>query len=298
MTAHVEHTEEFFLETLDGTSLFVRDWPVQISLHDSRDSSANVPGIVIMHGLGEHSGRYVHIARFFNALGFKVRSFDQRGHGQSSGGRGDIPDSDAILRDTRLVIADFSKQLQQPPFVLAHSMGGLFATRFALEGLTPLSGLILSSPAFSVRTSWLEKFLFKISRKIIPHLGVGHGTNGRYLSHDSEVVAAYQNDPLVHARISASLFQSMLDAMQYVKAHTTELKTPTLLLIADGDLVVNPQGTKNFSTKLNASSHGHYLKTQIYPGFYHEVFNELEALQVFEDVRIWLEENDFMPAPQ
>ncbi|MBC3873516.1 alpha/beta hydrolase [Undibacterium flavidum] len=288
MTAHVEHTEEFFLEALDGASLFVRDWPVQ--------DGSDAPGIVVMHGLGEHSGRYVHVARFFNALGFKVRSFDQRGHGQSSGARGDIPDTDAILRDTRLVITDFSKQLQKPPFVVAHSMGGLFATRFALEGLTPLSGLILSSPAFSVRTSRIEKFLFKISRVLIPHLGVGHGTNGRYLSHDSEVVAAYQNDPLVHARISASLFQSMLDAMQYVKAHATELKTPTLLLIADGDLVVNPQGAKNFSTKLNASSHRSCLKTQIYPGFYHEVFNELEALQVFEDVRIWLEENDFMPA--
>lgn len=295
MTAHVEHTEEFFLEALDGISLFVRDWPVHDRIHEINEP-ANAPGIVIMHGLGEHSGRYVHVARFFNALGFKVRSFDQRGHGQSTGTRGDIPDADAILRDTRLVISDFSKQLQKPPFVIAHSMGGLFATRFALEGLTPLSGLILSSPAFSVRTSWLEKFLFKISRNLIPHLGVGHGTNGRYLSHDSEVVAAYQNDPLVHSRISASLFQGMLDAMQYVKTHTSTLKIPTLLLIAGGDLVVNPQGAKIFSEKLSDSVNGHFLDTKIYPGFYHEVFNELEALQVFEDVRIWLEENDFMPA--
>lgn len=287
MTAHVEHTDEFFLEALDGTSLFIRDWPAADAEH--------APGIVIMHGLGEHSGRYVHVARFFNTLGFKVRSFDQRGHGQSTGPRGDIPDDEAILRDMRLVINDFSKQLQRPAFILAHSMGGLFATRFALDGLTPLSGLILSSPAFSVRTSWLEKFLFKISRKLIPHLGVGHGTNGRYLSHDSEVVAAYQNDPLVHARISASLFQSMLDAMHYVKAHTTDLKFPCLLLIADGDQVVNPQGAKNFSERVRRSSQAHVLKTHIYPGFYHEVFNELEALQVFEDVRIWLEENNFMP---
>lgn len=290
MTAHVEHTEEFFIKALDGTSLFIRDWHV--------NNSENAPGIVIMHGLGEHSGRYIHIARFFNTLGFKVRHFDQRGHGQSGGNRGDVPDIDAILRDTRLVINDFSKHLKRSPFILAHSMGGLFATRFALEGLTPLSGLILSSPAFSVHTSRLEKLLFKISRVLIPHLGVGHGTNGRYLSHDSEVVTAYQNDPLVHARISACLFQSMLAAMQYVKDHATELKIPTLLLIADGDVVVNPQGAKNFVTQLSTSSNAHHLKTQIYPGFYHEVFNELEALRVFDDVRVWLDEHNFIPDRQ
>lgn len=290
MTAHVEHTKEFLIDALDGTSLFVRDWDVK--------DQVNAPGIVIMHGLGEHSGRYVHIARFFNTLGFKVRNFDQRGHGQSAGGRGDIPDVDAILRDTRLVINDFAKQLEQAPLILAHSMGGLFATRFALEGLTPLSGLILSSPAFSVRTSWLEKFLFKISRVLIPHLAVGHGTNGRYLSHDSEVVTAYQNDPLVHARISASLFQSMLNTMQYVKSNATKLKIPSLLLIADGDLVVNPQGAKNFLAQIQASSNAHYVKAHIYPGFYHEVFNELEALRVFDDVRAWLEENHFLPDVQ
>lgn len=287
MTAHVEHTEEFFIDALDGTSLFIRDWHVP--------TNPNPPSIVIMHGLGEHSGRYAHIARFFNTLGFRVRNFDQRGHGQSGGGRGDVPDIDAILRDTRLVINDFAKKSTQAPLILAHSMGGLFATRFALEGLTPLSGLILSSPAFSVHTSWLEKFLFKISRVLIPHLGVGHGTNGRFLSHDSEVVTAYQNDALVHARISACLFQSMLTAMQYVKDHTTELKIPCLLLIADGDLVVNPQGAKNFLAKHSQGPNAHFLKAQIYPGFYHEVFNELDALRVFDDVRVWLDENNFIP---
>ena len=87
----------------------------------------------------------------------------------------------------------------------------------------------------------------------------------------------------------------MLDAMRYVKAHTTALNLPCLLLIADGDQVVNPQGAKNFSEKIQNSAHAHCLKTHIYPGFYHEVFNELEALQVFEDVRVWLAENNFMP---
>ncbi|WP_329605322.1 alpha/beta hydrolase [Undibacterium fentianense] len=271
----------------------MRDWP---AISDSQQNeNQDTPGIILIHGLGEHSGRYIHVARFFNAMGFRVRSFDLRGHGQSSGRRGDIPDSEAILRDMRQVVNDFSKNLNKAPLVFAHSMGGLFATRFTLEGLTPLSGLILSSPAFSVRTSRLEKFLFKISRILLPHFAVGHGTNGRFLSHDSEVVVAYQNDTLVHAKISASLFDSMLSSMQYIKDHATELKIPMLLLVADGDLVVNPQGAKNFSTKLAGSTNSRFLKMILYPGFYHEVFNELDSIRAFDDVRIWLAENDFMP---
>jgi alpha-beta hydrolase superfamily lysophospholipase len=286
MSAHVENTQEFLLEIADGTSLFVRDWPA---------NSASAPGILIMHGLGEHSGRYIHIARFFLHLGFRVRSFDQRGHGQSSGKRGDVPDDEALLRDTGAVLNDFASQLPAAPILFAHSMGGLFASHFVLQGLAPVKALILSSPAFSVKTSSFEKILFKLSRVLIPHLAVGHGTNGRYLSHDSEVIAAYQNDALVHSRISASLFGSMLSSMRYVKNHIEQLSIPLLLLVADADLVVNPRGAKLLAQRLEQSDKAQYLHLILYAGFYHEIFNELEALRAFDDVRVWLEQKNLMP---
>lgn len=286
MSAHVEHTEEFFLEVADGTSLFVRDWPAK---------SAIAPGILIMHGLGEHSGRYIHIARFFLNLGYRVRSFDQRGHGQSSGRRGDVPDDEAILRDTGVVLNDFLKRLPDAPILFAHSMGGLFATHLVLQGLAPVKALILSSPAFSVRTSTFQKILFKLSRAVIPHLGVAHGTNGRYLSHDSEVVAAYQNDPLVHSRISASLFGSMLSSMSYAKTHIEQLPIPLLLLVAEADVVVNPRGAKALIQQIEQSDKAKFLSHIFYPGFYHEIFNELEALRAFDDLRTWLEKKNLMP---
>lgn len=289
MTSHVDNTEEFFLDLNDGTSLFIRDFPL------IRPGEQAAPSILITHGLGEHSGRYVHVATFFQQLGFRVRSFDQRGHGQSSGARGDVPDNEAIVCDMSFVYDDFFAQIGQAPFLLAHSMGGLFATRFALETQRPLAGLILSSPAYSVKTSRFEKVLFKISSLIIPHLGVGHGTNGRYLSHDREVVLAYQNDPLVHSRISASLFQAMLTAMRYVKAHAKQLNCPLLLLVAGSDLVVNPEGARAFSKQLAESDNAAKVKTIFYPDFYHEVFNELEAWRVFDDVLAWLDENNFLP---
>ncbi|MDO9192342.1 MAG: alpha/beta hydrolase, partial [Undibacterium sp.] len=103
MTAHIESTIEFELQATDGTALFVRDWPVP-------SSQVQRSGIVIMHGLGEHCGRYAHVARFFNALGLTVRTYDHRGHGKSGGARGDVPDHEAMLRDARLIINDFSKQ--------------------------------------------------------------------------------------------------------------------------------------------------------------------------------------------
>lgn len=279
--------QEFVLTTPDNTCIFVRDWCA---------SAPTAPGIVLMHGLGEHSGRYLHLAQFFQELGFRVRSFDQRGHGQSSGDRGDVPNSGTILRDTQFVVRDFGEQLSSPPLVFAHSMGGLFASHFALANLQPIAGLILSSPALSVKLSYFQKILFKLSKILIPHLGVTHGTNGRYLSHDLEVVRAYQNDPLVHTRISASLFQSMLTSMAYVQANATHLKVPLLLLVADADLVVDPEGSKAFAAQLQTPASRYDVTSIHYPGFYHEIFNELEAKRAFEDVKIWLENKNFMPA--
>jgi alpha-beta hydrolase superfamily lysophospholipase len=286
MTSPIENKEEFFLATSDGEEIFIREWSSKI---------ASSPSVVLMHGLGEHCGRYLHIAEFFISLGFSVRSFDQRGHGKSSGTRGDIPDTDAILRDTRFVIDEFSKKAGAPPLIFAHSMGGLFACHLALEGILPISGLILSSPALAVNISAFQSWLFKLSSVLIPHIGVAHGTNGIYLSHDSEVIKAYQNDDLVHSRISAGLYQSMLNSMAYVKEHAQQLRVPLLLLIADADVVVDPKGSIDFSAQLSAHSMQMNVTTRHYPGFYHEIFNELDAVIAFDDVRNWLEQQNFMP---
>jgi alpha-beta hydrolase superfamily lysophospholipase len=287
MTAHVENTDEFFLQTQDGVSLFVRDWPA--------NNHSVKHGIIILHGLGEHCGRYIHIARFFQTLGFTVRCFDQRGHGQSEGRRGDVPNSSSSLDDLCLVLDEFSQHLDAPPLLFAHSMGGLFACHFALASRSKLSGLILASPALKVNVSLFQRCLFAVASRVIPHLGVTHGTNGRYLSHDNEVVYAYQNDPLVHSRISASLFQSMLHSMEYVKAHASQMKIPLLLLIAGADQVVDPEGSQLFSQQLDHRLTASSVTTIVYPDFYHEIFNELDSIKAFDDVRIWLDEKNLMP---
>lgn len=244
-----------------------------------------------MHGLGEHCGRYAHVARFFNALGLTVRTYDHRGHGKSGGARGDVPDHEAMLRDARLIINDFSKQFEVPPLLLGHSMGGLFAARFATAGLAPLRGLILSSPALAIRMSGAQGALLKMISLLMPGCGIPNGLNTRYLSHDAEVIQAYENDALVHSKVSARLLNSMLEAMTYSHDHAPRLTIPVLMLVAEEDHLVDPAGSKRFSARLAPA-----VSTAIYyENFYHEIFNELEATRVFDDLRTWLEQQHFTP---
>jgi alpha-beta hydrolase superfamily lysophospholipase len=261
----------------DGTPLDVVDWPLA-------RGQAGRGGVVLMHGLGEHCRRYAHVARFFNDCGWAVRSYDHRGHGRSGGARGDVSDNEAILRDAKLVLDDFSRQFETPPLLLGDSMGGLFAARFATGALSPLRGLILVSPALSVHLSRAQKLLLKVLNTIAPGFGVPNGLPTRYLSHDRAVAVAYKKDPLVHSRISARLVLSMLAAINHVRSHASILTIPTLLLVAGDDRLVDPAGSKAFHAAL-APGIG---TMHWYPDFYHEIFNETDAQRVFDDLRHWL----------
>lgn len=276
MSAPATHApQESRFRLADETELFIRDWLVEGDTN---------PCIVVMHGLGEHCGRYKHVAAFLNSCGFSVRTFDHRGHGQSSGRRGNIPDALTIVRDAEILIHDFAQHCRTRPILLGHSMGGLFAARIATQANIPLSGLILSSPALALRLSALDKFFLGLMTKIAPHIVIANGLKTSYLSHDANTVKAYENDPLVHNKISASLLNGMLNAIEYAQIHAAILTIPTLLLVAEEDHLVDPQGSRDFLEALpNQLSTAHF-----YAGFYHEIFNEVGASVVFNDLQQWL----------
>jgi len=273
----MNHPRELALSGADATSLFVADWPAQAS-------AAKPAGIVLMHGLGEHCGRYEHVARFFNDCGFAVRAYDHRGHGRSGGARGDTPGAEAMVQDARIVIDDFARQLAAPPLLLGHSMGGLFAAYYATRALSPLGGLILSSPALKIELRGAQKLLLQILGVAAPGLRFPNGLDSKYLSHRQEVVDAYDGDPLVHAKISARLLRAMLDAIGYAQAHASALDIRTLLLVAGEDHLVDASGSDAFFGKL-APGLGTMHR---YAGYYHEIFNEVDAARVFGDLRAWL----------
>jgi alpha-beta hydrolase superfamily lysophospholipase len=296
MVAHVDNTLESHLTMEDGVNLFVRDWPTTVT-------SKQTHGVILMHGLGEHCGRYLHVARFFLQLGFYVRTYDLRGHGQSDGVRGDVPDTEIMLRDAKRVIDDFGRYLSAPPILCGHSMGGLFSAHFALAKIAPLTGLILSSPALAVRLNFFQRILFKIGSVVMPNFRLTHNRSGQFLSHDSTVIEAYQKDVLVHSKISVRLFKSMLHSIKFVRHHSSQLTIPMLLLVALDDHIIDSTGSKIFSEKLTTFSQSpihqldrnNRITTIFYPGFYHEIFNELEAERAFNDIQNWLEKSHFLP---
>ncbi|WP_019142202.1 alpha/beta hydrolase [Noviherbaspirillum massiliense] len=270
---------ESLLAGSDDTPLFVTDWPADAT-HAFRG------GILLMHGLGEHCGRYAHVARFFHARGWSVRAYDHRGHGRSGGKRGDAPHQGTLLTDAKIVLDEFARQLPTPPLLLGHSMGGLFAARFATAQLSPLRGLILSSPALAVRLSGAQRTLLKLMLGVAPGLPLPNGLQVDYLSHRRDVINAYRNDPLVHGKISARLLTAMLNAMDFSHTHASSLSVPTLMVVAGDDHLVDPRGSREFFAKLVPG----IGRLHWYQDFYHEVFNEAEAARVFADVGNWLDD--------
>ncbi|MES2901157.1 MAG: lysophospholipase [Pseudomonadota bacterium] len=264
------------LHAADGTPLHVTDY--LLPAHSAHGS------VVIMHGLGEHSGRYRRLAQFLAECGMSVRCYDHRGHGRSGGDRGDVINGDAIVEDAQRIVDEFSARFRDAPFLLGHSMGGLFAARFALARLAPLRGLILSSPALAVPMSGTQKLMLSVMHTVAPRLGVPNGLQSKFLSHDMAVVAAYRADPLVHNKISARLLRSMLSSIDYCMAQAHTLSVPTLMLVAGEDHLVDLEGSKQFFAKLPPA----LAQFEQFDGFYHELFNEVDAARPLAQLKRWL----------
>ncbi|MEI6802756.1 MAG: lysophospholipase [Burkholderiales bacterium] len=268
------------LISTDGDNLVVQDWPLE----------RNVPlrGVVLLvHGLGEHAGRYDHVAKKLNTWGYAVRGYDQWGHGESAGVQGSMPTDTRLLDDLADMVDSTRTGLPAgtPLIVLGHSLGGLVAARFVALGIRPVDALVLSSPALDAGMNAFQKLLVALLPKIAPNLRVGNGLQQRYLSHDPAVVAAYQNDPLVHDRICARLAQFIAVAGPQTVAMAAQWKVPTLLLFAGQDHLVNPQGSRDFA----AAAPKDVVASVCFETLYHEIFNELDATAVFAALQQWLE---------
>jgi alpha-beta hydrolase superfamily lysophospholipase len=270
-----EHTS--WLDLADGQRLFLRDWP----LPQARGA------VLIVHGLGEHSGRYRRLAQWFNQRGYAVRGYDQRGHGQTPGRRGGLRHGDDLLEDLATVFNDYANGLPHPPLLLGHSMGGLVALRAVLDGRITPPALVLSSPALR---SWESPGMIRLARalsRIAPNLPLRNGLDFDQLSHDRQVVADYRSDPLRHGWITPRLADFIFRDGARCIADAATLPLPTLLLVADSDGLVDPAGSRAFARK--AASSGQ-LTTRFFSTLYHELFNEAEPgrSQVLMQLADWL----------
>ena len=266
-----------WLGMADGQRLLLRDWP----------QSHARGAVLIVHGLGEHSGRYAQLASWFNQRGYAVRSYDQRGHGQSPGRRGALRHGDDLLADLATVYNDYATASAWPPLLLGHSMGGLVAARAVLDGSVAPPALVLSSPALR---SWEPPRMIRLARvlsHLLPNLPLRNGLDASKLSHDAQVVADYRSDPLQHGWITARLANFIFQDGAACIADAARLEVSTLLLVADSDELVDPSGSRAFA---KAAATTGQLTTRFFSTLYHELFNEAEPgrSQVLMQLGDWL----------
>ena len=267
----------------DGLALARRDWP-----------SADARGtIVIVHGLGEHIGRYAHVAARLNAGRWSVVGYDQRGHGASPGERGRIAAGDDLLVDLAAVVDDARAEASGPLVLLGHSLGGIVVARFvagALESPRPpwqrdVDALVLSSPALDIGMTGAKRALLATLETLTPNLGIGNGLDATGISRDPAVVAAYRADPLVHDRIAPRLVRFLADAGPAVLALAPRWQVPTLLLYAGSDRLVVPAGSAAFAAAAPAA----VVTARPFASLFHEIFNEPEQNEVLAVLTAWLD---------
>jgi len=281
------------LTASDGENLAFYNWQPEDSSQQLGRAGLQIRGVVlIVHGLGEYAGRYDHVAATLHGWGFEVRAYDQRGHGESGGKAGTLPSNTALLDDLADVVDDIRQQYpKQPLILLGHSMGGLVAARFVSLGIRPMDALVMSSPALDAGLGRFQRWLLRVLHGALPNLRLRNGLNANFISRNPQAVKAYLKDRLVHNKISLRLGQFIATAGPCVMADAAHWRTPTLLMYAGADRLVNPAGSDEFASLAATSTavKPGTVTAKRFDGCYHELFNEPEAGQVFESLKSWLD---------
>lgn len=281
------------LHTPDGLVLHLRRWPA------APEAGVALGTVQIVHGLGEHLGRYEALAQRLNAAGWHVAGHDHRGHGRSSGPRGDAAGPQALLSDLSAVVDHLRGAGRH--ILLGHSMGGLVAARFVAENLVPnarrwareVDGLVLSSPALDLGLSLPQRALLRLLKPLAPALRLGNGLRPGWLSRNPEAVRAYTADALVHDRVTPRLVRFMVDEGRLVRRRAARWRTPTLLMWAGADRCVSPGGSAAFA----AGAPADVLAQRAWPACFHEIFNEPEREEVIAHLLQWLQGQRQRAAP-
>lgn len=270
-------SQNFQLATTDGLTLV---GTYQKPLHE-------IKGVIaIIHGMGEHFGRYRHVAQFFANAGYATIGIDHRGHGRSEGKRGHAPSLDHLMDNIALLLKKAGELFGDLPLVLyGHSLGGNLAANYVLRRKPKLKGLVLTSPYLKLAFSppgW-KVALAKGLAKILPSTTLPTELEEAALSRNQNVVKDYRNDPLVHDKMSASFFAAVHPAALYAIEHAGELRVPTLVMHGTGDRITSPEGSKEF-----AQNNTQFVTLKLWESLYHETHNEPEKDQVLNYIIQWL----------
>jgi len=264
-----------------GTTVFTHRWnPSGIVLD-------NVPGIYLLHGTGEHAGRYHRLASTLSDAGWQVGAHDHPGHGKSEGKRGLIYPAGSLAVQAAIQIQAFACETGAPPIVFGHSLGGVLATELVLDYHLPIAGLILSAPAYAPYIGKLNKLKLKLLSATAPELCLDLGYDPARLTHDADERKAASRDELIHGYKSATFVNWLMTTGQRALHNAEQLTVDTLMLIAGADPVVDSVKTRQFvRDAVNAD-----ITVYDYEGYFHELLNEKPVWrdQVTLDILQWLE---------
>ncbi|MEZ5186225.1 MAG: alpha/beta hydrolase [Candidatus Nanopelagicales bacterium] len=241
--------------------------------------------VVLIHGLGEHSGRYGNLAQRFTEAGFAVFALDLRGHGHSSGGRGDLRIADAVSDVGELVDRAKTEYPDLPVVVYGHSLGGLITMTYTVLRRPEIAAQVASAPALDseLREQKVKFTLANLLGGLLPSVAIPTGLDPEGVSRDPEVVAAYKADPLVHDKGSFALAKQTFSTMDKMMEQT-EFPVPLLIIHGTADRLTVPSASKVFKDRVSGD-----ITLIEYEGMYHEPHNEPEQEAVFADVLTWLE---------
>jgi alpha-beta hydrolase superfamily lysophospholipase len=273
----------FFLQAEDGLTLEGIRWRVE-----KKDTKA---AVFLIHGLGEHTRRYEHLAAELTAGGYAVLGIDLRGHGRSEGKRGHTPSIELLLADIHLLHQHANNIYPGLPlFIFGHSLGGNLALRYLYSNLSrkkPLSGAIISSPLLGLGfepPAWKIKLAQNVAN-LLPTLSQPNGLDASKLSRDPEVVKAYLHDPLVHNRITTRMFVEMMRSAEYIKNEKTAPPVEVLLYHGSDDVITSFESSRKF-----AASFPEQIQFVDLQDFYHEPHNEPGNQRVFDLIKQFLTE--------
>ncbi len=261
-----------------------------------RSARSSVKGVLaLVHGLGEHSGRYCAVVKGLTAAGYAIYAFDNQGHGRSEGQRGHI-NSWQDYRDNIQAFLQLVRQQEPdaPLFLMGHSLGGLIVLDYVLRSAQlpqfqalNLLGIVVSAPAIQPPGGTAHSarvILARLLSGLFPRLSLKMKLSSSGLSRKQEMDREIADDPLIHPYATLRWGSETLNTIKWVRAHIDQLCLPILLTHGDADPIIAPEGSREIFQQIQIPD-----KTlTLYPGSYHEPHNDLDADIVVADLVNWL----------
>jgi len=269
--------KQFEWISFDNLKLFAQVW---------KPSGETKAVINLVHGMGEHSGRYEQWATKLTEQGFAVVSFDLRGHGRSDGLLGHSPAYHALMNDIDLLFAK-QKELfpSQPVFLYGHSLGGNLVLNYVLRRVPNITGVIATSPWLRLNMQPPKVLLFfaQLMRSIAPALSQNTNLDASFISRDANEVTRYKSDKLIHGKITVSMFLSIVEAGKWALNNAHLLTVKSLIMHGTGDKIASYKASQEFVEKSQ-----NYTELKLWSDAYHELHHEPERQQVFDYLVNWL----------